>query len=87
MPKFYFDVRDGSRFIPDEEGSNLADLAAAEREAAVAAAEIGRERLPQGELRTIVVEVRNHHGQRVLTATAALTVERVVPEPGPQLSD
>jgi hypothetical protein len=81
MAKFFFDIREGQKFILDEEGSEFPDVAAAEYEAAIAAAEMGRDRLPQGDLRTIVVEVRNEHGQRVATATVSLTVERVDPPP------
>lgn len=40
MPRFYFDVREGEKFIPDEEGLEFDSLDAAEREAATAAAEI-----------------------------------------------
>jgi hypothetical protein len=48
MPRSYFDVREGTRFAPDEEG-----LEAAEHEAARAAAEIGRDRLPKGDSREV----------------------------------
>jgi hypothetical protein len=41
MPRFYLDVREGTRFIPNEEGLEFDSLDAAEREAASAAAEIG----------------------------------------------
>ena len=34
MPRFYFDVREGACIIPDEEGSELDSLDAAEYEAA-----------------------------------------------------
>jgi hypothetical protein len=81
MAKFFFDIREGQRFIVDEEGLEFPDVAAAEYEAATAAAEIGRDLLPKGDLRSVMVEVRNQHGQRVATATATLHVERVHPEP------
>ena len=48
MPRFYFDVREGARFVPDDEGMEFPDLDAAEREAAVSAASIGRDLLPKG---------------------------------------
>ena len=35
MPRFYFDVREGPQFVPDDEGLELSDVDAAEREAAV----------------------------------------------------
>jgi hypothetical protein len=70
MPRFYFDVREGSRFAP-------------EHEAACTAAEIGRDRLPKGNAREITVEVNNEHHQRVLTVTVSMEVDRVEPPPQP----
>jgi hypothetical protein len=83
MPRFYFDVREGTRFVPDEVGLNYDNLDAAERAAAETAAEIGRELLPKGDAREITVEVRNEHRQRVLTVTDSLEIHRVDPEPLP----
>jgi hypothetical protein len=45
--------------------------------------QIGRELLPKGTARSITVEVRNEHGQRVVTATVTLAVDCVDPEPTP----
>ena len=81
MPLFHFDVREGVRFSPDEEGLEFPDIAAAEREAAETAASIGRDLLPKGSARAVTVEVRNQHGQRVVTATVTLALDRVDPEP------
>jgi hypothetical protein len=81
VPWFYFDVREGTRFVPDAVGLEFDSLDAAER--AAAAAEIGRELLPKGDAREITVEVRNEHRQRVLTVTASLEIHRVDPEPLP----
>ncbi len=83
MPRFYFDVREGVRLAEDDEGLVLADLNAAEREAAEAAAAIGRDLLPKGMARSVTVEVRNEHRQRVVTATVTLALDRVDPEPTP----
>jgi hypothetical protein len=83
MPQFYFDVRDGTSFAPDEEGLEFDSLEAAEREAATAAAEIGRDRLPTGDAREITVEVRNEHRQRVLTIKVSMEIDRVEPPPQP----
>ena len=83
MPRFYFDVREGARFIPDEEGLELDSLDAAEVAAAEGAAEIGRDRLPKGDTRDVTVEVRNEHGQRVLTVTVSMEIDRVDPSPAP----
>jgi len=83
MSRFYFDVREGTSFTPDEEGLDFASLDVAERMAAEAAAEIGRDRLPKGDTRDITVEVRNDHGQRVLTVVVTMHIDRVAPEPLP----
>jgi hypothetical protein len=81
MPRFYFDVREGARFIPDEEGIEFTSLDEAEREAATAAAEIGRDRLPKGDARDVTVELKNEHRQRVLTVTVTMEIHRVDPAP------
>ncbi len=74
MPRFYFDSREGSRFIPDDEGLEFPDLDAAE---------MGRDRLPTGDTRDITIEVRNEHGQRVLTVRVMMEIDRVDPSPEP----
>lgn len=81
MPLFYFDTREGPKFTPDDEGLEFPDLDAAEREAAEAAAEMGRDRLPKGDARDITVEVRNERGQRVLTVRVSMEIDRVAPPP------
>jgi hypothetical protein len=75
MPRFYLDGRGGSRFTPDDEGLEFPGLDAAEREAATAATETGRDRLPSGDTRDVTVEVRNEHGQRMLTVRVTLEIE------------
>jgi hypothetical protein len=83
VPRFYFDVREGASFTPDDEGLELDSLDAAEREAATAAADIGRDRLPKGDAREVTVEVTNEHRQRVLTVTISMEIHRVEPAPAP----
>ena len=85
MPIFYFDVREGTRFFSDENGVECRDMDAAERLAAESAAEIGRDVLPDPQIRSVTVELRNEHRQRVLTATVSMHIERVVPSPEPPL--
>jgi len=55
VPRFYFDVREGARFVPDDEGLEFEDLDVAEREAAETAAQIGRDELPKGGGRNITI--------------------------------
>ena len=78
MPRYYFDVREGARFVPDDEGLDFDDLDAAEREAAA----IGRDQFAKGDARDITIEVRDEHGQRVRTATVSMRIDRVEPPPG-----
>jgi hypothetical protein len=78
MPRFYFDIREGTRFVPDESGIKFDSLDAAEHHAAQTAAEIGRDKLPSSDPREIIVEVRNEHKQRVITV-----ILRVTPPPEP----
>jgi hypothetical protein len=79
VPRFYFDVREGSRFLPDEEGLEFANLDAAESKAAESAARIGRDLLSKGSGHKVTVEVRNPRGKRVLAVTVMMLVERVTP--------
>ncbi|KLK91481.1 hypothetical protein AA309_19690 [Microvirga vignae] len=85
MPRFYFDVRNGAKFTPDDAGVELDSLEAAQRvaaeAAAEAAAEIGQDRLLQEDAQDVRVEVRNEHRQRVLTVTVSLEIHRVEPPP------
>jgi hypothetical protein len=86
LPRFYFDVREGASFAPDDEGLEFPDFDAAEREAAEAAASIGRDLLPRGDAREVTIEVRNEHRQRVLSATVSMHLERVHPPPAAPLN-
>jgi hypothetical protein len=81
LPRFYFDVRDGARVAPDDEGVEFPDLDAAEREAAEAAASISRDLLPRSDAREVTIEVSNEHRQRVLTVTVSMHLARVHPPP------
>jgi hypothetical protein len=80
VPRFYFDIRAGGRLVPHdggEDGFEFADIDAAEREAALTAAEIARDTLPgnhaAGEVK---VEVRDAEGRRVLTVTMSMQIHR-----------
>jgi hypothetical protein len=79
MPRYYFDIREGPEFHPDQNGQDLPDLETAEREAAVLAASIGSYVLPKRRIPSVVVEVRNEDGQRVATVTLSLSLERAEP--------
>jgi hypothetical protein len=81
MPRFYFDVCDGTRFVPDDESMEFDGLDDAEHEASAAAAEIGRDRLPTGDAREVTVKVKNERHRRLLTVRVLMEVDRVEPQP------
>ena len=87
MPRFYFDAREGEKFIPDDVGIEFDSFEVAEREAATAAAEMGRDRLPKSDSREVTVEVSNEHRQRVLTVTVSMNIDRVEPPPQPHAGE
>jgi hypothetical protein len=71
MPRFYFDVREGTRFVSDEGGIEFDSLDAAEHHAAQTAAETGHDQLPSSDASEIIVQVRNEHKQWVVTVTVS----------------
>ena len=81
MPRFYFDVREGASFTPDNGGLEFDGLDGAERAAAELAADLGRDRLPKGETRAVTVELADEHRQRVLTVRVSMEINRVYPPP------
>ncbi|MBM6593750.1 DUF6894 family protein [Microvirga pudoricolor] len=83
MPRFYFDVRESTRFVPDREGIDFHTLDQAEHEAARRAAEIGRDRLPKSDAREVVIDVRDQNHQRVLVIKISMEVRRLPLEPTP----
>ncbi len=77
--RFYFHLRDGDVVELDREGTDLADLAAARREATAAAREQMSEKLRDGVLRlTPQFEIADEAGQFVDTIkfADAVTIER-----------
>jgi hypothetical protein len=58
-------------------------LYTAEYEAASAATEIERDRMPKGAAREITIKLRNEHRKRVLTVTVSMEIHRVEPAPQP----
>jgi len=74
MPLFYFDVRQSDKLVADTEGEELADVTAAQREAAIAAVHLAKELLSDAS-GNLVVEVRNEMGKRVARAKVSLDVE------------
>lgn len=77
MTQFYFDVREDGTFVPDCEGEPFTSVDAIIDEAVATATAIAHENLPGSTMQTVVVEVRDEYGVRVLTATVSLKIEPV----------
>ena len=76
MPRFFFDVRQDDGLTSDVEGEELSSLDAAVREAALAAIHLAKELLSISRS-TLVIEVRDEQGRKILRATVMLQVERL----------
>jgi hypothetical protein len=77
MPLYFFDVIDTGKTFSDTEGTELASLEDARREALQTLGEIARDKLPDGDYRNFVIEIRE--GDRapvILTASLSLRVSR-----------
>jgi hypothetical protein len=81
MPRYHLNVHDGVNLIPDEIGTEFETLAAAEREAARTAADIGPHKLPNGDACQTVVEVSDEHHRRVGIMTVSMRIDRPTPLP------
>jgi hypothetical protein len=75
MPRFYFDLRQNGLLTTDEEGEDLSDLDAAEREAALVAAHLTAE-LFKGHGLEFCIDVKNDRGETLARTYVSLDVER-----------
>jgi hypothetical protein len=76
MPLYFFDVTDTGNVFPDTEGTQLAGLGEARHEALRTLGEIAKDKLPDGDFRTLVIEIRESNGPVILTASLSLNVSR-----------
>jgi hypothetical protein len=77
MPVYYFDIRVGDSFTPDDTGFVLHDLEAAQKEAATALAEMARDVVPTAMVREMAIEVRDEAKEPLLRTTFRFEVERL----------
>jgi hypothetical protein len=68
VPKYFFDTRDGSDFIRDEEGLVLDGIEAARDEATAGLADLAHDALPGSIRRELIVEVRDGADRPLLRA-------------------
>lgn len=67
MARYYFDTRDDDKFICDDVGVELPDIAAVTKLASESLAELAAEVLPKVSARCLGVDVRDDQQQAVLT--------------------
>ena len=75
MPRFFFDTDDATRFVTDEHGSELADVAAARHFARMALTEMMVDLAREADAARCHAVVRDEAGNRLFTATVALSVD------------
>ena len=75
MTRYFFDTSDNGRVFRDEEGTELASLEVARQEALVTLSQIVKDKMPDGDRREFVIDVRDGDGP-LLTASLSLRVER-----------
>jgi hypothetical protein len=81
VARYYFDIQERAQVVHDDEGAEFVSLDAAVQGAARSAAEIGTGRLAKGDTSDVVIEVRDGGGERVVTVTASMTIDRHTPQP------
>lgn len=75
MKRYYFDLRDGSQFIRDDEGVELPDIESARQEATAALSEITRGWDGGGPQHRMAVEVRDDRGP-ILEARVSFEIKQ-----------
>jgi len=77
MPHYFFDETDSGREpFRDEQGMEVPDLKAALLEALRALGDVAKDELPDGDVRSFVIDIREGEGPIVLTASLSLRVEQ-----------
>jgi hypothetical protein len=75
MALYYFDIRDGNRLFPDDQGSEMDGLNAARIEAFAALADYVKEIAPTENRRRVAIEVRDEDSKPLLKAVVIFEVE------------
>jgi hypothetical protein len=75
VPRYYFDILNGMDGVHDDDGAEFGSLDAAVHAATRSAAEIEFGRRTKGDLRDVVIEVRDKRNQRVCTVTASMKIK------------
>ncbi len=77
MPRFHFDLRENGVVVKDDDGAELADEKAAERQAIETATSVARDAFIRGCTDKVLVEVRASDREPCIKVAVTLKVERV----------
>jgi hypothetical protein len=72
LSRFYLDTNDGDLSLKDSVGHELADREEARRLALETLPEMARDKLPDGDRRDFICNVRDNAGTPIFTATLSL---------------
>ena len=75
--RYYFDSRDGDRFINDDVGLEFETIEAARDEATRALAELAKDVLPRSERRELSIEIRDENKAPLLTTRLVFEAVRL----------
>ena len=69
MAKYFFETETENLFVPDDEGSELSDDAAARAAAIVALPDIAKDMTPEGDRRVLTIRVLNEDRELIYKST------------------
>lgn len=78
VPRFFFDIQDGSETQPDDTGLNLADASQARKVAISTLPDVARTALPDGDHHEFIATVRDETGRQIFRATLSLSAEWLI---------
>lgn len=76
MARFFFDLTDNGELYSDPEGTELANLEAAEDEASRALLEIAKDQMPDGTFREVAFHVRDETSNLLFVAKVTFELIR-----------
>ena len=79
MPRYFFDIDDGTRQTRDDTGFDLPDLQTARDEALAVLPSLARDEIPDGDEHVLTVHVRDAEGQPIFRASLSLSSQWFVP--------
>ena len=86
MPRFYFDIRSGDTFTPDEEGVEFANTKEARSDASQTLGEMINDAMPNGEHCEMAVEVRGPDKRALFKLKITFEVEPLADDGFPAYS-